>query len=167
MNTKLSDLLKLFSIDYIPIIFRFLIFEKKILFIDDDYTRLSRVTDNFISLLYPFQWMHTYIPIMSDQMMKYLETFLPFLNGINSSLMPLVSELFQTGDMEESDEMFLIYINQSKFRLGSTLIGKNIKKYKYVEENVPALPSHLEKELKNKLKKIKDDIDTFQKKKSK
>ena len=78
--------------------------------------------------------------------------------------MPLVSELFQTGDMEESDEMFLIYINQSKFRLGSTLIGKNIKKYKYVEDNVPALPSHLEKELKNKLKKIKDDIDTFQKK---
>ena len=164
MNTKLSELLKLFSIDYIPIIFRFLIFEKKILFIDDDYTRLSRVTDNFISLLYPFQWMHTYIPIMSDQMMKYLETFLPFLNGINLSLMPLVSELFQTGDMEESDEMFLIYINQSKFRLGSTLIGKNIKKYKYVEDNVPALPSHLEKELKNKLKKIKDDIDTFQKK---
>ena len=163
MNTKLSDLLKLFSIDYIPIIFRFLIFEKKILFIDDDYTRLSRVTDNFISLLYPFQWMHTYIPIMSDQMLKYLETFLPFLNGINSSLMPLVSELFQTSDMEENEEMFLIYINQSKFRLGSTLIGKNIKKYKYLEDNVPALPSHLEKELKNKLKKIKDDIDAFQK----
>ena len=164
MNTRLSDLLKLFTIDYIPIIFRFLIFEKKILFIDDDYTRLSNVTDNFISLLYPFQWMHTYIPIMSDQMLKYLETFLPFLNGINSSLMPLVSELFQTGDMEEGDEMFLIYINQNKFRLGSTLVGKNIKKYKYVEDNVPDLPSNLEKELKNKLKKIKDDIETFQKK---
>ena len=164
MNSTISNLLNLFSIDYIVIIFRFLIFEKKILFIDEDYTRLSNVTDSFISLLYPFQWMHTYIPIMSDQMLKYLETFLPFLNGIHLTLMPLVSELFQTGDMEESDEMFLIYINISKFRLGSTLIGKNIKKYKYVEENVPALPYYLEKELKAKLKKIKEEIDSYQKK---
>ena len=164
MNTSISELLKLFSIDYIAIILRFLLFERKILFIDDDYTRLSRVTDNFISLLYPFQWAHTYIPIMSDQMLKYLETFLPFLNGIHSSLMPLVTENFQTDEMEESEEMFLIYINISKFRLGSTLVGKTIRKYKYVEENIPALPSNLEKELKNKLKKIKDEIETFQKK---
>ena len=164
MNSTISELLKLFSIDYIVIIFRFLIFERKVLFIDEDYTRLSSVTDNFISLLYPFQWMHTYIPIMSDQMLKYLETFLPFLNGIHLSLMPLVTELFKTGEMEESEEMFLIYINISKFRLGSTLIGKNIKKYKYVEDNVPALPYYLEKELKNKLKKIKDEIESFQKK---
>ena len=78
--------------------------------------------------------------------------------------MPLVTENFQTDEMEESEEMFLIYINISKFRLGSTLIGKNIRKYKYVEENIPALPSNLEKELKNKLKKIKDEIETFQKK---
>ena len=164
MNTKLSDLVSLFSIDYIVTIFRLLLFEKKILFIDDDYTRLCNVSDNFISLLYPFQWMHTYIPIMSDQMLKYLETFLPFLNGINSSLMPLVKELFETGEMEENDEMFLINITENKFRLGSTLIGKNVKKYKYVEENVPALPVALEKDLRNKLKKIKDDVDSYKKK---
>ena len=163
MNSTLSDLLKLFTIDYITIIFRLILFEKKILFIDDDYTRLSNVTDNFISLLYPFQWVHTYIPIMSDQMLKYLETFLPFLNGINSSLMPLVKELFECGEMEESDEMFLIEINESKLKLGSTLIGKNVKKYKYIEDNVPALPINLEKDLKNKLKSIKDEIDSFQK----
>ena len=164
MNTTISDLLNIFSIDNIVTIFRFLIFEKKILFIDDDYTRLTNVTDNFISLLYPFQWMHTYIPIMSDQMLKYLETFLPFLNGIHSSLMPLVTELFQTGDMEESEEMYLIYINENKLKLGSTLIGKNIKINKYIEDNMPNLPSNLEKDLKYKLKKIKDDIYYFQKK---
>ena len=164
MNTKISDLVSLFSIEYIIIIFRLLLFEKKILFIDDDYTRLCNVTDNFISLLYPLQWIHTYIPIMSDQMLKYLETFLPFLNGINSSLMPLVKELFETGEMEENDEMLLINIQENKFRLGSTLIGKNVKKYKYIEENVPPLPSALEKDLRNKLKKIKDEIDSYKKK---
>ena len=159
INNTLPGLLESFSIDNIITIFKLLLFEKKILFIDDDYARLSNTTDNFISLLYPFQWAHTYIPIMSDQMLKYLETFLPFLNGINSSLMPLVTELFQTGDMEESEEMFLIYIGQNNIKLGSTLIKKNIKKNKYIEENVPNLPYNLEKELRNKLKKIKDDID--------
>ena len=164
MNTKISDLVSLFSIEYIVTIFRLLLFEKKVLFIDDDYTRLCNVTDNFISLLYPFQWMHTYIPIMSDQMLKYLETFLPFLNGINSSLMPLVKELFETGEMEENDEMFLININENKLRLGSTLVGKNVKKYKYIEENIPALPVSLEKDLKNKMKKIKEEVDSYKKK---
>ena len=164
MNSTIPDLLKLFSIDNIITIFRLLIFEKKILFIDEDYTRLTNVTDNFISLLYPFQWMHTYIPIMSDQMLKYLETFLPFLNGIHSSLMPLVKELFETGDMEESEEMILIYIDQNKLNVGSSLIKKSFRKNKYIEENVPELPYNLEKEIKHKLKKIKEDIDYSKKK---
>ena len=169
MNSSISNLLKYFSIDLIIVIIRLLLFEKKILFIDDDYTLLSNVTDNFISLLYPFQWMHTYIPIMSDDMMQYLETFLPFINGINITLLPLVKELYKTGDMEQNEEIFLVYIKENKLNLGSNLIKKNLKKknkYKYVEENVPSLPNNLEKELKKKLKKIKDDIEHYEKKNS-
>ena len=165
VNSTISNLLKLFSIDLIIYIFRFLLFEKKILFIDDDYTRLSNVTDNFISLLYPFQWMHTYIPIMSDQMIPYLETFLPFLNGINTSLLSLVKDLYQIGDMEQNEEIFLVYIKENKLNLGTSLINKKgIKINKYIEKNVPELPSNLEKGLKYKLKKIKDEIDYFEKK---
>jgi hypothetical protein len=161
MNTNISLLLKYFTIDKLIIIFRLVLFEKKILFIDDDYTRLSFVTDSFISLLYPFKWVHTYIPIMSDQMLKYLETFLPFLNGINSSLMNLVTQVFINNENEDSEEVFIVYITKDKFRLGSSLTSNNKKKYKYLQENVPALPATVEKELKNKLKKIKDEMDTL------
>ena len=161
MNTNISSLLKYFSIDRIIIIFRLMLFEKKILFIDEDYTRLSLITDSFISLLYPFQWVHTYIPIMSDQMLKYLETFLPFINGINSSLMNLVSEVFINNENEDSEEVFLVYINKDKLRLGSTLTSKHRKKYKYIQENVPTLPSSMEKELRNKLKKMKDEFESL------
>ena len=163
MNTNISHLLKYFSIDKLIIIFRLILFEKKILFIDDDYTRLSFVTDSFISLLYTFQWVHTYIPIMSDQMLKYLETFLPFLNGINSSLMNLVTKVFINNENEDSEEVFIVYITKDKFRLGSSLTSNSKKKYKYLQENVPALPSSMEKELKNKLKKIKDELDSLTK----
>ena len=165
MNMKISFLLKYFSIDLILIIIRLILFEKKILFIDDDYTLLSNVTDNFISLIYPFQWVHTYIPIMSDQMLQYLQTFLPFINGINRTLLPLVKNIYESGDMEQNEEIFLIYIKENKFRLGTSLIdGGKKKKYKYLEKNVPGFPNNLEKELKYKLKKIKEEIETYEKK---
>jgi hypothetical protein len=161
MNTSICSLLKYFNIDNLIIIFRLMLFEKKILFIDNDYTRLNLVTDNFISLLYPFQWIHTYIPIMSDQMVKYLETFLPFINGINTSLMHLVTEVFEENEAESSEEVFLVYISENKFRIGNYLTKNNKKKYKYLQDNIPALPVQLEKELRSKIKKLKEDVETY------
>ena len=160
MTTSICSLLKYFNIDNLIIIFRLMLFEKKILFIDNDYTRLSLVTDNFISLLYPFQWIHTYIPIMSDQMIKYLETFLPFINGINMSLMDQVTEVFEENEAESSEEVFLVYISENKFRIGNYLTKNNKKKYKYLQDNIPALPVQLEKELRSKIKKLKEDVET-------
>ena len=161
MNTSISQLLNYFSIDNLIIILRLILFEKKILFIDDDYTRLSLVTDNFISLLYPFEWIHTYIPIMSYQMLKYLETFLPFLNGVNSSLINSIKEIFEENECEDSEEVFLVYIMQNKIELGNSLTRNDKKKLKYLEDNVPGLPVQIEKELKSKLKLIKEQLDSY------
>ena len=163
MNLSASKLLKYFTIDNLIIIFKLLITEKKILLIDNDYEKLSTVADGLVSILYPLKWVHTYIPIMSDQMLKYLETFLPFLNGINESLMSSVEKVFTEGEVEEDDEVFLIYIKENKIKLSSTLRGK-IKKFdKYIQDNIPAIPGSLEKELKSKLKKAKTRLDEISK----
>ena len=169
MNTNTSTLLKVFSVEHIITIYKLILNEKKILFIDKYYERLAKVTDGFTSLLYPLQWIHTYIPIMSDQMLKYLETFLPFLNGINESLMPLVEKIFVEGETEEDDEVFLIYIKtkENQIRLSSSFNGKNKKLDKYIHDNIPSLPYSLEKELKNKLKKAKSELDDIEKNKKK
>ena len=165
MNYNSTSLLKIFSTDNLLTIFKLLINEKKILFIDKYYERLAKVTDGFISLLYPLQWIHTYIPIMSDQMVKYLETFLPFLNGIHSSLMSEVEKIFKESDFE-NEEVFLVYINDDKIRLSSYFSGKKIKADKYIQENIPSLPSSFEKDLRKRIKKIKGDMNNFEKKKS-
>ena len=169
MNRSATQVIKNFSIDNIIMIFRLLITEKKILIIDEDYEKLSNVADGFVSILYPFQWIHTYIPIMSDQMLKYLETFLPFLNGINKSLMPLVENVFREGEVEDSEEVFLIYISEEKekIRLSSSLKGKKKKLEKYINDTVPQLPAALEKELRNKLRKYKTEVDDIMKTKRK
>ena len=152
MNISFTKLFDYLSIDNIVLVFRLLLSEKKVLFIHDDYTDLTTITDSFISLLYPFKWVHTYIPIMSDQMLKYLETFLPFLNGIHESLMKFVEDVFKEGELEDSDEVFLIYIKKDEIKLSSSLKKNKIKLSKYIQNNVLPLP--FEKELKKELKNI-------------
>ena len=163
VNINYLRLIEIFSIENFLIIIRLLLFEKKILFIDDDYTRLSEVTDAFISLLYPFKWVHTYIPIMSDQMLKYLETFLPFLNGIHSSLMDSVTQLFNHSEIEDEEDIFLIYNKEGRIDLSSSLKKKKKKVSKYIQANVPALPVEIEKKLKHKLYEIKDSYNNLAK----
>ena len=164
MNISNISLLNIFSIDHLLIIYKLILSEKRILFIDKYYHRLAEVTDSFITLLYPLQWNHTYIPIMSDQMIKYVETFLPYINGIHDSLLPLVKNIFKANEEEENEEIFLVYINDDKIKLSSYLCGKKSSKSKYIQENIPPFPSELEKKLKNKLKKIKNKIDSEQSK---
>ena len=163
MNIDYLELTKYFTTDNIIIIFRLLISEKRILFIHDDYTILSKVTDAFTSLLYPFNWVHTYIPIMSDQMLNCLETFLPFVNGIHTSLMPKVIKLFKESESDDSDEVFLIYIKDNEINLSGNLKNKKIKISKYIENNVLSLPSNFEKELKKNLERFKENYDSLSK----
>jgi len=165
MNVNTVTLLRVFSIDHIVTIFKLILLEKKILFIDKYYERLAKITDCFITLLYPFQWIHTYIPIMSQQMIKYVEAFLPYINGIHDSLLPLVTNIFNEND-DQSEEVFLVYINEDRVRLSSTLRGENKNKKKYFQDNIPSFPSELEKKLKNKLKKMKSDYCIGQKRES-
>ena len=60
-----------------------MLFEQKILFINKDYNSITSVIDSFINILYPVDWINTIIPIMSCPMVRYLQTFLPFINGIS------------------------------------------------------------------------------------
>ena len=141
-----------------------MLFEKKMLFVDKSYDTISKVTDCFISLLYPFQWVNTFIPIMSDQMIKYLQSFLPFINGTHSSLLYKIKEtLLEIEDTIQNDEFFIIAIENKKIYLSSYLINKQGNYLIYLDKNAPKLPAAFEKELKKELTKIKEDIETSEK----
>ena len=155
LNYNLSSLFRIFAIEDVIRIFRLMLFEKKILFVDKEYNRLSEVTDSFISLLYPFQWIHTYIPIMSDQMIKYLETFLPFVNGISDSLMPLVRDTL----IENEDEVYIIYVYNKEISVNLALKKKKFNVRDHIDKTVPNLPKELGKKLQDNLKQIKRKID--------
>lgn len=133
ITNNLTNLLYLFTPKDIETILRLILFEQKILFVGKSLRIISEVTDSLLSLIYPFEWPHTYVPIMSYQMLQYLEAFLPFINGIHESLLPYTKEIF-TESEETSPEVYLVYIDtdevkrkpKSKIDLSQNLIKKKV-----------------------------------------
>ena len=95
-------------------IYRFILFEQKILFINKDYNNISSVIDSFTNVLYPIDWINTIIPIMSSPMVKYLQTYLPFINGISEDLY----ENSAKQALEDAEEgVFLIFIYNDTIKI--------------------------------------------------
>ena len=73
---NLYELFELFSSDNIIEIFSMLLFEQRLIFVDDDIARVNRVTYYFKELLYPVNWVHVYIPIIKFDTTTAATTFL-------------------------------------------------------------------------------------------
>ena len=158
LNSNLCEIMKLFRIKNIIRIIRLLLFEKKIVFIDNDYSRLTNVINSFLSLIYPFQWVHICIPIMSIQILKYLETFVPYLAGVHTSFVPQLNK-YLSQNSNEKEQVYLIYIEEDKIRISDYLNEKKINKIRFIHENLVNLPvwmyitlTHLLSDIQNKVK---------------
>ena len=156
LNSNFCELLKIFRNKNIIRIFRLLLFEKKIVFIDKDYSRLTDIMNCFLSLIYPFQWTHVYIPILSIPMMKYLETFLPFLVGVHPSFLPYISKHLIINS-DEKDQVYLIFVEEDKIRISDSLNGdmKKLNKTRFLHEDLVNLPIWMYLSLNNLLINIR------------
>ena len=132
-------ILEYFSVEEIIIIMRLLLFEQKILIIGNNYEILSHIIYNFSILLYPMQWVHTFIPIMTEKTIRYLDSFLPFFNGMYVSLFELASST-----LENTKENIFIYdLNKHTFQINTfpSLNSKNI--IKKINELIPQFPKNI------------------------
>ena len=148
-NTENFDFLYILSnlsVENIITIFKLMLFEKRILFIDKDCNELSKVIDSFIKILYPFDWKNAIIPIMSVQMTRYLLTFLPFINGMSR-------EIYDNNGnsvLEEAEEgVFQIYIEEDKIKFSK----KNNEEEAL--SSIPDLPKKIHKKLYSELNNLK------------
>jgi hypothetical protein len=158
LNSNLCEIMKLFRIKNIIRIIRLLLFEKKIVFIDSDYSRLTNVINSFLTLIYPFQWVHICIPIMSFQILKYLETFVPYLAGVHTSFVPHLNQ-YLSENSNEKEQVYLVYIEEDKIRINDYLNEKKINKISFIHENLVNLPvwmyitlTHLLSDVQTKVK---------------
>ena len=129
----LETIFRVLSIDIISIAWQGLLLEKKLFLICSSKETLIQVAHSFITLLFPFKWIHTYIPILPEKLKAFIESPMPLIFGIP----------FKIDINELPDDGIIININKNRF-----------EKF----EEIPKLTGKLKAILEKKLKNLKENF---------
>ena len=158
-NLNFTYIISKFCPENIIKIYQLMLFEQKLLFINKDNTSISAVIDSFINILYPIDWVNTIIPIMSSPMVRYLQTFLPFINGICEDLL----ENSANQALEEAEEgVFEIFIYNDTIKYSKPDYEEDVL------SSIPNLPDEIYKKLYSELfdiAEVYNDLDDNEKEK--
>ncbi|XP_021119358.1 DENN domain-containing protein 2A isoform X3 [Heterocephalus glaber] len=81
------------SVRHLVCVFASLLLERRVIFIADKLSTLSKCCHAMVALIYPFSWQHTYIPVLPPAMIDIVCSPTPFLIGLLASSLPLLQEL--------------------------------------------------------------------------
>lgn len=83
------------SLDSIKLLFLFtaMLCERRIIIFSNDLGRVTKCAIAAVSLLYPFNWPHIFIPILPRTLINYTCAPMPFIAGVHSPTVPLVKKL--------------------------------------------------------------------------
>ena len=142
---EMKILYEYFQVSLLLKLFTFMLTSQKLLFVVNDsseYKNLTLVTLALLNILYPFNWKYTYIPLLSFNMLKFLQSFLPFIMGIDNNML----EYAKNNYIEKQNNITIIYLR------------KNRKSYidveNFDENGSIEIPSELKETLSNDLKTI-------------
>lgn len=118
-STTVYRLLEHLGINNAVELFYALLTEQKILFYSSSYTRLNEACQGLISLMYPFKYSHTYIPVLPATLIEFLSTPTPFIIGVHSSLKREISDLldvivvdFDGGSVKVPDSLHVSHLEE-------------------------------------------------------
>uniref|UniRef100_A0A672JHT9 DENN/MADD domain containing 5B n=1 Tax=Salarias fasciatus TaxID=181472 RepID=A0A672JHT9_SALFA len=79
---SLGEAFSLLGVDNMVKLLTCALLETQVLLYSQDYQRLMTVAEGITTLLFPFQWQHIYLPIVSTPLHHLLDAPVPFLMGI-------------------------------------------------------------------------------------
>ena len=156
-DIDLFKIVKFFDIDNIIFIFYLIITEQKLLFIHNNYNELTEISYGFINLIYPFNWINTYIPVLSFSTVQFLQSFIPYIMGIDEYLLTYA---FKNQFIDLNSNIALINIKNNNF-CSFDLKGKIKKRSKkeiLKKFKLPEIPDKIVDYFEKKLKDIKKQI---------
>ncbi|NXF10110.1 DEN2C protein, partial [Smithornis capensis] len=86
-------LLQCLSVSHTIRVFASLLLERRVIFVADNLSTLSKCGHAAVATLYPFTWQHTYIPVLPASMIDIVCSPTPFLIGILSCCLPQLQDL--------------------------------------------------------------------------
>uniref|UniRef100_A0A8D0MFW3 DENN domain containing 2A n=1 Tax=Sus scrofa TaxID=9823 RepID=A0A8D0MFW3_PIG len=92
-HVDLESLFSSLSVRHLLCVFASLLLERRVIFIADKLSTLSKCCHAMVAVIYPFTWQHTYIPVLPPAMVDIVCSPTPFLIGLLTSSLPLLREL--------------------------------------------------------------------------
>nr|DBA30429.1 TPA: hypothetical protein GDO54_006406 [Pyxicephalus adspersus] len=96
------------SVRHLIQVFASLLLERRVIFMADTLSTLSKCCHAMVALIYPFAWQHTYIPVLPPSMIDIVCSPTPFLIGLLSSSLPRLKEL-------PVEEVLLVDLGNDRF----------------------------------------------------
>ncbi|ETO09650.1 DENN domain-containing protein 1B isoform 1 [Reticulomyxa filosa] len=85
-HISLRPLFMTLSVEVIVFILSCLLTEKRIIVLSESLEKLSSCIHGLMAVMYPFRWNHMFVPILPEQLLKYVTVPMPFVLGIKSHL---------------------------------------------------------------------------------
>uniref|UniRef100_A0A674K8U4 DENN domain containing 2C n=1 Tax=Terrapene triunguis TaxID=2587831 RepID=A0A674K8U4_9SAUR len=104
-HVDFERLFKCLSVCHLIQVCASLLLERRVIFVADNLSTLSKCGHAVVATLYPFTWQHTYIPVLPASMIDIVCSPTPFLIGILSCSLPQLQDLpieeVRLGDVTE------------------------------------------------------------------
>ena len=137
-------------IENIIFLFQLLLLEQQILIVENDYEILSEIILSLISLIYPFNWTNPFLPILTLNTVKFLQTPVPYIMGSNEYLL---KNALNSKDIYMGKEIIIYNVSSKHFSLGKT--KKKINKKEIINIlKLNVMPERINKFLISELKKM-------------
>ncbi|RXN12415.1 DENN domain-containing 2C-like protein [Labeo rohita] len=92
-HVDFESLLQCLSVTRLLQVFASLLLERRVIFIADKLSVLSRCAHSALALLYPFTWQHTFVPVLPANMLDICCSPTPFVMGALSPSLPEVLDM--------------------------------------------------------------------------
>ncbi|XP_043102702.1 DENN domain-containing protein 2C [Puntigrus tetrazona] len=92
-HVDFESLLQCLSVTRLLQVFASLLLERRVIFIADKLSVLSRCAHSALALLYPFTWQHTFVPVLPASMLDICCSPTPFVMGALSPSLPEVMDM--------------------------------------------------------------------------
>ena len=143
INVNLSFTFEILSYNTIIEIYKYLLYETKLIFFSENLYKLTNTILSFLSLLTPFNYQFQTVSILPKELYSFLDSISPFIFGINNKYN---ENFFENNKISiENTTIGIIDIDNDRFFVIAPGGVLNQKDY-------PELPKKLRKKLEERLK---------------
>ncbi|CAE1250863.1 DENND2 [Acanthosepion pharaonis] len=139
-GVNLDCLLSTLGVEKLIWIFSTLLVERSVILCARNLSLLCSTVHALVALLYPFQWQHTYIPVLPSKMLEVVCSPTPYIVGVLYSYLPKIKNM-------QMEEVVILDLDRKHF-------------VSNIGDESSILPKKIQKALKSALDICRNDFDS-------